>query len=81
MSERRLSIEGTRQQQWMREVMDRLDRIEHQANLAGAISFSSSIEVGGDIGGVTVEVIDTGGNHRDLVFTNTQNGVSHTVSL
>lgn len=81
MSDRRLATSDEVLKQWMRQVDDRLDRLEHQGALAGVVSFGSVIEIGGDVGGVLIEVIDTGSGNRDVVFTNQSNGLTYTISL
>jgi len=81
MSDRRLSAVDDILRQLLREIHDRLDRLEHQGSLAGAVSFGSQIEIGGDVGGVLIEVVDTGGGGRNVVFTNLSNGASYTITL
>jgi hypothetical protein len=81
MSDRRTASSEEVMMAWMRDISDRVDRLEHGGAIAGAVSFGSVIEIGGDIGGVLIEVIDTGGGGRDVIFTNQTNGTSYAISL
>ena len=81
MSDRRLHAVDDVMRQLLREISDRLDRLEHQGSVAGTVSFGSQIEIGGDVGGILIEVVDTGGGGRDVVFTNQSNGASYTITL
>lgn len=83
MSDRRMSDSGNVARDWMREVEDRLDRLENGGAIAGRVSFDSEIVLGGDVagGGVLVQVVDAGGGARDVIFTNLSTGSTDTISL
>lgn len=81
MSDRRLSAVDDVLKQLLREIHDRLDHLEHQGSLEGSVSFGSRIEIGGELGGISIEVIDTGGGGRNVVFTNLSNGAIYTITL
>lgn len=81
MSDRRTSDTESRSKDWIRRMEDRLDSVEHGAFLGGVVSFGSVLEIGGDNGGVIVEVVDTGNDGRNVVFTNNLTGASYTITL
>jgi hypothetical protein len=81
MSDRRLSTQNDTLRQLLREIHDRIDRLEHQGSLEGPVSFGSRLEIGGEMGGVLIEVVATSGTGRNVVFTNQSNGLTYTITL
>lgn len=77
MSFRDIPIEGEEMAQLLRDMLDRLDRLENGGAIAGIVSFGRVIQVGD----VRVSVVDTVGNNRDLVFENVLTGTSFTITL
>jgi len=83
MSDRRTSDSDNIARDWMRRVEDRLDRLENGGAIAGVVSFDTGIELGGELtlGGVRIDITDTGGGSREVVFTNLVTGSTSTIPL
>lgn len=77
MSYRDIPVEGEEMAGLLREILDRLERLENGGATAGIVSFGRVIQ----IGDVRVTVVPTTGDDRDLVFENVLTGASSTISL
>lgn len=62
----------------LQEILDRIYRIENSGPIAGVVSFSAD---GIQIGDVSISVVDTGSNNRDVVLRNTLTGATDTIHL
>jgi hypothetical protein len=81
MSDRRVSATDERMRDLLRDVLERLYRLENGGAIAGRVSFGSEIEIGGDIGGVEITVSDIGGGGKTVTFRNMTTGSTFTINL
>ena len=77
MSDRRVARENDRATEWMKQVEQRLWRLENGGATAGIISVGNTFI----IGNVQIQVVDAGGENVDLVFTNLTTGATSTTHL
>lgn len=77
MSFRDIPVEGDEMAGLLREILDRLDRLENGGAVAGIVSFGPVLL----IGDVSVSVVNSGGLNRNLIFKNVLTGASSTVTL
>lgn len=77
MSERRIPSTQNRSRDTLRDLEERIYRLENGGATAGLISFGDAIQVGD----VEIRVTDAGGQNRNLVFRNVLTGATSTINL
>lgn len=77
MSDRRRPTDREATSAWIRDVADRLEKLENGTGLVGPVSLSSGIT----IGGIEITVLPTTGDGRKIVFTNPLTGATSTITL
>lgn len=78
MSQRRLIVPGSQSMKTLLQNLgDRVTRLERGGVLLGRVSLGPHIT----IGGVNVDVVDAGGGHKNVVFTNPTTGTTFTIPL
>lgn len=77
MSYRHIPPAGQEMRDFLRDIVDRLEKIERGGAIRGQVSFDSRIQ----IGDVQISVTDAGGGHRNLTFLNAVNGATYTITL
>lgn len=77
MSDRRVPTQDQALASILREILDRLHKVENGGAIAGQVSFGEKIQ----IGDVLVSVTHGAGTARNVVFTNVLSGTSFTIPL
>jgi hypothetical protein len=78
VSQRRLIVPGTQSMKALLQTLgDRVTRLERGGVLLGRVSLGPHIT----IGGINVDIVNTGGGHKNVVFTNPTTGTTFTITL
>lgn len=77
MSQRNMATDNDRAVHMLRELHERVGRLEAGGAIRGEISLDDKIH----IGGAQVEVRPADGDDLEIVFTNPTTGATHTISL
>lgn len=76
MSDRTLTDPATAGRTQMTEILDRLSRLETGEKNKGTVSFGAV-----QVGPIVITIQDNGGGNYDVIFTNTLNDLTYTISL
>lgn len=77
MSDRRIAVADTALADTLRDIFDRLQRLEQGGAIAGRVSFGPEIQ----IGDVTIRITAGAGSQRTVHFINVVSGVESTIVL
>jgi predicted deacylase len=77
MAYRDIPVQGDELKQMLREIGDRLERLETGGAISGQVSFGDAIQ----IGDVLITILDTGSNGRTVQFENVLTGATDTIVL
>lgn len=77
MSDRRIAVGSTALADTLRDILDRLDRIDQGGAIAGRISFGPVIQ----IGDVQISILTGVGTQRTVEFRNLLSGATSTIVL
>lgn len=77
MSDRNLSASDKKMRDLLRDMTDRVNRLENGGALRGRVGFGEKIT----LADVEVAVVDTGNNSRKVIFTNLKTGSSNEIPL
>ncbi len=81
MSFRKVPVPQTRARDQLRDIEDRLAKLERGGATAGQASFGPSIIIGGAALAVSVVVADTGGGGKTVTFKNLATGSTSVINL